>query len=44
MAESNEELKCLSKSIEEINSKLSNILTKDDTKFIQEILVDTLSK
>ena len=42
MAESNEELTSLSKSIEEINRKLSNILTKDDKKIIQEILVDTL--
>ena len=44
MAESNEELKYLSKSIEEINRKLSNTLTKDDKKCIQEILVATLDQ
>ena len=39
--ESNEVLKRLTKSIEDINKTLSNILTKEDKKFIQEIIVDT---
>ena len=41
MAESNEELKYLSKSIEDINRKLNNTLSKDDKKIIQEIMLAT---
>ena len=41
---SNENLKCLTTSIEEINKQLRNILKKDNKSFIQEILIDALDQ
>lgn len=42
--ETKEELKCLTKSIEEINKKLNNILTKDDKAIIREIIYETIEQ
>ena len=39
-----EDLTSLTTSIEEINKKLRNILTKEDKTFIQEVLEDTLKQ
>ena len=42
--ETKEELKLLTKSIDEINKKLNNILTKDNKAIIREIITETLDQ
>ena len=42
--ETKEELRSLTKSIDEINKKLNNILTKDDKAIIREIIYETIEQ